>query len=361
MKRIKTNYLQAGHLQRVRGLLRGMFLSLLLMMLVPAVAWADDELGTVMLDGTSYYVLRSNDDWMEFKQLVLDAKGAKDVNALLDADLSIANSIALESGSPYRGIFNGNGHTLNVNIKGGDSYYIAPFSLVKNATIKNLHVTGMVNGGIHASGLIGSSDGTNYINNCWVSVTVNCASTHVGGFVGHGQRAKHVIDNCYFDGTLISAKGGSDSHGGSIIGWEEGGTSNEVTHCLENGNYTNIRHAGMNYNKSIPWGGGSTNWSYHDWGEMNGNVVGSRTAAELVNLLGSRNWHVVDGKAVPVFEEYPSEPDRGLRAAAVRYPGTHEAEGCHRSMERPERAQGEGDVEMDRERQFAQLCVGRPR
>ncbi|MBR6892346.1 MAG: hypothetical protein IKN15_03825 [Bacteroidaceae bacterium] len=325
MKRIKTNYLQAGHLQRVRGLLRGMFLSLLLLMLVPAAAWADDELGTVMLDGTSYYVLRSNDDWMEFKQLVLDAKGAKDVNALLDADLSIANSIALESGSPYRGIFNGNGHTLNVNIKGGDSYYIAPFSLVKNATIKNLHVTGTVNGGIHASGLIGSSDGTNYINNCWVSVTVNCASTHVGGFVGHGQRAKHVIDNCYFDGTLISAKGGSDSHGGSIIGWEEGGTSNEVTHCLENGNYTNIRHAGMNYNKSIPWGGGSTNWSYHDWGEMNGNVVGSRTAAELVNLLGSRNWHVVDGKAVPVFEEYPSEDDVSVEAYDA-VPGTEEGD-----------------------------------
>ena len=229
MKQIKTNYLHTGCAQDVRGLLRGMFLSLLLMMLMPAAAWADDGLETIMIDGASFYVLRTSNDWNLFKQIIKEARGTKDVNAIMDADFSTVYSVGLESEAPYQGIFDGNGHTLNVNIT-GSGYYIAPFARVKDITIKNLRVTGTVNGGMHPSGLIGSSDGTNYINNCWVSVTVNSTDTHVGGFVGHGHGAKHSIDNCYFDGTLVSAKGGSDSYGGSFIGWEDGGTSNVVTH-----------------------------------------------------------------------------------------------------------------------------------
>ena len=184
MKQIKTNCLHTGCAQDVWGLLRGMFLPLLLMMLMPAAAWADDELETIMVDGTSYYVLRNESDWLIFKELVQDAKGTKEVNAIMDTDFTVIYSIALDSSTPYCGTFNGNGHTLNLNINGGDIACIAPFSHVKNATFMNLHVTGTVSGGLHASGLIGSSDGTNYINNCWVSVTVNCASTHVGGFTG---------------------------------------------------------------------------------------------------------------------------------------------------------------------------------
>ena len=325
MKQIKTNCLHTGCAQDVWGLLRGMFLLLLLMMLMPAVAWADDELETIMVDGTSYYVLRNESDWLIFKELVQDAKGTKEVNAIMDTDFTVIYSIALDSSTPYCGTFNGNGHTLNLNINGGDIACIAPFSHVKNATFMNLHVTGTVSGGLHASGLIGSSDGTNYINNCWMSATVNSSSTHVGGFIGHGQKAKHVVDNCLFDGTLVSAKGGNDSHGGAFVGWEEGGTSNEVTHCLENGTYSNIKHAGMNYNKSVPWGGGSTNWSYHNWSEVNGNVVGSRTAADMVNLLGSRNWHVVDGKAIPVMSFSPNLEDITLETYDA-VPGTEKGD-----------------------------------
>jgi hypothetical protein len=324
MKQIKTNCLHTGCAQDVWGLLRGMFLLLLLMMLMPAVAWADDELETIMIDDASYYVLRNENDWNSFNTLIKNAKGTKEVNAIMDNDITVTKSVATSSDAPYNGTFNGNGYTLNVRIDTKDTY-CAPFMYVKDVTVKNLHVTGSVSGELHSSGMIGSSDGTNYINNCWVSVTVNCGSTHVGGFIGHGHTAKHIIDNCYFDGTLVSAKGGSDSHGGSFIGWEEGGTSNVVTHCLENGTYTNIRHAGMNYNKSTPYSAGSNNWSYHNWSEVNGNVVGSRTAADMVNLLGSRNWHVVDGKAIPVMSFSPNLEDITIETYDA-VPGTEEGD-----------------------------------
>lgn len=339
MKQIKTNYLLAGSAQRLRCLLRGMFLSLLLMMLVPAVAWADDELGTVMIDGTSYYVLRSNDDWMEFKQLVLDAKGAKDVNALLDADLSIANSIALESGSPYRGIFNGNGHTLNVNIKGGDSYYIAPFSLVKDVTIKNLHVTGTVSGGIHASGLIGLCSGSPevYVERVWVSASITCTSDHVGGFLGHTEDANLYLTDCRFDGTL-TANGASGSYGGAFCGWGHNG-SWTFHRLYEGGTYNRIGHAGFSYwyNKA---GDGSTRvWgtnskssnclSSHAWGEMANNdcknVTDQSKVVSVMNAEKKGSWQLAGGKAVPVFEEYPSDDDVSVEAYDA-VPGTEEGD-----------------------------------
>ena len=54
----------------------------------------------------------------KFRQLVADANGKSEVNAIMDADFSISNPVGLDI-APYRGTFNGNGHTLNVNIDWG--------------------------------------------------------------------------------------------------------------------------------------------------------------------------------------------------------------------------------------------------
>ena len=102
----------------------------------------------------SYYVLRSNADWLKFRDMVNDSEG-KEVNAIMDADFTIENSIALRSDVYYNGTFNGNGHTLNVKINGGTLEYIAPFCKVKEATFRDLRVKGSVRGGLHAAGLIG--------------------------------------------------------------------------------------------------------------------------------------------------------------------------------------------------------------
>ena len=201
MNLTKANYLLVCHAQWLRGALRGLLLPLLLMMLLPATAWAANELETVLIDGKSFYILRTSNDWEIFKTLINKNDGKEDMNAIMDGDFTITSSVGMQSDAPYVGTFDGNGHTLNANIKGTDSY-ISPFSQVRDATFKNLHVTGTCSGGQHSSGLIGSSEGIIYINNCWVSVTVNCSNDHVGGFVGHGHKAKHSIDNCLFDGRI---------------------------------------------------------------------------------------------------------------------------------------------------------------
>ena len=255
-------------------------------------------------DAQGRYIIRSMDDWEKFRDNVEAAKGQYDVNAILHADISTSLSIGWDSDFAYRGTFDGNGHTVNFNIDYSNSEYIALFRYAKDFTIKNLHVTGNVKGGLHSSGLVGSSIGSSAgrstISNCRVSVNVECSSHHAGGFIGHGHSANHDITDCRFDGSLSCV--GSDTYGGAFIGWEDGGTSNAVTNCLEQATYTNVTHAGMNYrNGGNVYGNVNScknNWTYHNWSEAS--KVGSLTADELVGKLGS-NWQNEGGVVSPLL------------------------------------------------------------
>lgn len=124
----------------------------------PTSAWAADDPNDdiVLLDGVSYHVLRNADDWARFRQLVADARGESDVNAIMEADFTVTDWVGLSMDAPFQGTFNGNGHTLNVEIVNPyNDNYMAPFVFASNATIRNLHVTGSVSGGKHSAGLVG--------------------------------------------------------------------------------------------------------------------------------------------------------------------------------------------------------------
>ena len=295
---------------RLAGKLQALWLTvgLLMLSMLAQPAWAaDDNDDTVIIDGITYHVLHNNDDWEHFRLLVEEAEGQKEVNAIMAEDFGITSSVG-STDVPFKGTFDGNGHTLNVLILNSSTAFVAPFLAAKDFTIKNLHVTGAVTGELHSSGLVGSCQGTeNHIDNCRVSATINCSSDHVGGFIGHGHKTNNIINNSLFDGTLTCSKG--SSYGGAFVGWEDGDTQNALTNCLENGTYSSISHAGFCYrNGGHAWGGpgnaNKNNWSYHNWGEMTSNVVGSKSASDMVTTLGSKNWQVVDGKVVPIPKIY---------------------------------------------------------
>jgi len=254
--------------------------------------------------GKSYYIIQTNKNWTAFSNLVATGQS---VNAILSTDLTITDMVGTES-KPFTGIFDGNGHTLTANIKGSGSF-AAPFSYVGDAEIKNVTVKGSVEGGSHSAGLVGrSANGKNVIiSNVHVSSSISTTNKYAGGFVGHGSTSNHTINNCRFDGT-ITARGGSPSYAGAIIGWEDGGTSNKITNCYENGKYVGIDHAGMNYASN---GAGGTaygnngsnqnNYSAHDWSEMGDAKYKKVTDSQaLVTALGSL-WTFNDGKAVPLM------------------------------------------------------------
>ena len=268
-----------------------------------SVFYDGDE--TTTIDGKSYFILRNNSDWTTFRDRVKNAKGNSDVNAIMVSDLSVTDAIGLEENEPYRGIFDGNGHTLNINYTKEGTSYAAPFSRTKSATIKNLRVTGHIRGGIHSSGLIGRPENGSqiHIENVRVSVSVSCSGNntngpHSGGFIGHNGNANLSISNCLFDGTLISTTF-KDSYAGAFVGWGEGSWYFEYNY--ENGNYVNTSHSGMCYRNGTAWGDSRTSYSAHNWGEMSSDANRNATdASKVVPLLGSQ-WKLENDLALPIM------------------------------------------------------------
>ena len=174
-------------------------------MLVPQGAWADNSgLDEAFVGDKQYYVLRSSADWDKFSQLVKNAQGESEVNAIMDADFTIKytltsnNWVGLDA-YPYNGTFNGNGHTLTVDVDWGSNYFAAPFPTVKNATFCNLKISGTVKGGQHSAGLVGHVSGSNEsikIENLYSLVQVSTSSSYAGGLIGHAGSAKVTIEDC---------------------------------------------------------------------------------------------------------------------------------------------------------------------
>ena len=164
---------------------------LLMATLLPQAVWADDtDLETTFIGDRTYYVLRSRSDWNKFNELVRKAAGKSDVNAIMDANITITEPVGLDA-SPFRGVFDGNGHTLRVKIDWGNSYYAAPFASVKEVTIRNLNVIGSVNGHRHTAGLIGHTADSSPITIERVSVNANITTIekYVGGFIGNANKS----------------------------------------------------------------------------------------------------------------------------------------------------------------------------
>ena len=183
-----------------------------------------------------WFPIRNANDWKTFLNKVKAAEGKYDVNARLYADISIENSAGLYESYPYRGTFDGNGHTLNVNISGGNLNNLGIFRFVDNATFRNLHTTGTINTSQkYAGSLIGRirNGHSVVIEGCRSSVTLNNSingDATMGGFLGIvGDNASVMFRNCKFDGSF---NGDNCSHVSGFIGCCLGNSSATIDNCL---------------------------------------------------------------------------------------------------------------------------------
>ena len=177
-------------------------------------------------------------DWEQFCQQVNSGNGS--IKATLTAD--ITTPVTISAGSefyPYSGTFEGDNHSIALNLSGGD--YTAPFLAVGGATIRNLNVTG----GIAASGrfagsLVGLVKGNAVtIDHSQSSVAITSSSTNTlrhnaffGGLVGRAINPVK-INNCIFSGSMTGAK--ESRCGGLVGGLDNGG--NTITNCLITATY----------------------------------------------------------------------------------------------------------------------------
>lgn len=191
------------------------FIIVFLVLIITSLAYGQDGNsrtgGELSGKGTEYspYIINSTADWEKFANESNAATyWASGVYVRMDASISVTSSVGTDA-NPYKGNFDGNWNTLDVTLTGEKADYVAPFSYVESATIKNLTVSGkIINYGSYIGGLIGyTKSGTTTVTSCTSSVTISSGKNgqgYDGGFVGHiiGESSKVEFKYCIFNGTI---------------------------------------------------------------------------------------------------------------------------------------------------------------
>ena len=158
----------------------------------------------------------------------------------LSANIGTANApitTMTTTDTSFKGIFDGNGHTLTVNLtnSGGN---VAPFYYLYGGTIMNLTVSGGVTtaGSFNAGLVARTHGGINYIHNCIIHTNV-AVKDYGGGVVGHADNASSLtISDCIYDGTITH----TGDYAGGFIGWYNWDNHTldlTMTNCLCKGTY----------------------------------------------------------------------------------------------------------------------------
>ena len=186
---------------------------------------------------TDPWRITSTADWNALAQNVINNNSYSGKFVQLEADIIITRGVGVSDRS-FSGTFLGNGHTITADLTTYNTS-VAPFNNINGATIKNLTVAGTITTNQpHSSGLVAYASGTNVIESCIVTATINTSTDYTGGFIGHGQSSATTIRSCVFAGT-VNGVDGSRPNVGIFWGWSNSGTPTLVD-CLEKGTYTNI-------------------------------------------------------------------------------------------------------------------------
>ncbi|MCR5413815.1 MAG: hypothetical protein K6F50_03690 [Kiritimatiellae bacterium] len=181
------------------------------------------------------YLIRASPQWDALATAVSGAYDTADKHFLLCNDISVTNCIGyLGNGvtNAFSGVFDGGSHTIDVKLSKSSVQCVAPFSRIRNATIKNLKAIGSVLGGRHSAGLVGGAYGTNLIENCVVSVDVKVQEMYCGGILGHGCDSATTIRGCVFDGGVRSLWE-QYRYLGTIWGWSDTAAKPVLIDCLD--------------------------------------------------------------------------------------------------------------------------------
>lgn len=261
------------------------------------------------LDGN--FILRSNEDWEAFATLVNE--GNTHLNAVMYADIPLGDSQTMvgTATNPYRGQFDGNGHTLSFNYaidinsnvadQNISNHPVAPFAHVGHqATFRDVHTTGTIATNCKfAGGLIGKVLDENaaqqvVLENCWSSVTISSTlkgdGTH-GGLIGvvmmgNAPSKSITLTNCLFDGQFI----GKDTYSwGGLIGWTYL-NNHRYLNCLFSPKSVAIDPAGFHtFARSSSACTSSHSYYTQQLGTLQGEFHASATESDLQSLLDDLN------------------------------------------------------------------------
>ena len=173
------------------------------------------------------YTIKTAEGWNYFcrrMEVDDDLDGFSGKTVVLGDDISVT-TMAGSGKYPFKGTFDGDGHTLTFNHT-ASAPYSAPFQNTDGATIRNLHVTGLIEGGNwnYMGGLVGSANGKLTIENCRMSTQISSTVSGIannGGFVGllSSHYNQCHITGCVFDGLIYNPNYSGTTYGcGGFVG-----------------------------------------------------------------------------------------------------------------------------------------------
>lgn len=281
-------------------------MTLLLVMFATIGARADE--GTLSGSGTAAdpYLIGSDADWKIFVSYINDKGGQYRYSYYkLTADIKVTSMAGKNNDdNAFKGVFDGNGHTMTLDLTDDGNSYCAPFRFVGKSTFKRLHIAGKITSiSYNAASLVGYQRyGTLNIYNCWSSVDIMCTKKSSyscnAGFVGYIYESDININNCRFDGSLQGAD--ADGCSGFVGQRNSNSGSMKISNCLfaptqltvaTDNSYTFAYKSDVNTN----------NYYTTPLGKEQGTAIGNMTDSELLNKLG-KGWEKKGDKIVPVFD-----------------------------------------------------------
>ena len=247
----------------------------------------------------------------------------------LVADISVEdgwpndNVIGWSASYPFRGVFDGDGHTLTFTSyasaekqgSGKALTYLAPFRYVGDgAVIKNLHVVGIAQTyNRYLAGLVARASKKVVIRNCWVSTNVNTTGprdykdAYNGGIVAEalGPDSDLTLENCLFDGKM-SEEDWVDYSGG-LVGKADGKVT--LKNCLFKPSQVDVTttHCATLVRMGSPELLTLDHCYYvTSMGELQGTDASSFRPYDLRDALGKQQWYVVGEEVRPILFEVAS-------------------------------------------------------
>jgi len=192
-----------------------------------------------MVDG--YYQIATAGDLMAFADIVNGTNGATKnayAKGKVTADIDFTNITVVSytpigysnpSGIRYNGTFDGDGHTITLNINNAEEHQGLFGYTGSGCTIENVTVAGTIKSTeSYVGGIVGCIYNSTTISNC--TNKANVSGKHAGGIVGRIWTATANIKGCTNKGNVTSSNSGV----GGIVAYSSG-YGNTITKCVNEG------------------------------------------------------------------------------------------------------------------------------
>lgn len=188
----------------------------------------DEEDMALRTDGEGTVLIANAGELEAFGHAVRMGQTSLDAKLEADIDFTAARK-PLSNSKSYSGTFDGQGHSITINLENGYGE-VALFQSLKSATVKDLHISGTVTTGHKfAAGLAAGSNDNTLVEN------VSCDADIISRTDGDGTHGGIIalnnsgvtLRNCLFSGSIT---GETTNCCSGLVGWSSGKTT--IENCL---------------------------------------------------------------------------------------------------------------------------------